>query len=120
MSRPRLSVPSGKASDGGFMRLIGLISFMPCGASAPAKTPREQEQQEHDGAERAERLAANQPDDETGEALARASGGLGSDRGRRRRLVTAVPHPGVEHAVAQVHQEIDQHHADADHEEHAR
>src|SRR5438067_1369571 len=29
MSRPRVSVPNGKAQDGGFSRLTGLIWFMP-------------------------------------------------------------------------------------------
>ena len=79
----------------------------------------EQEDDADDEADGAERLVAEQPAEEATACRCRAAAAA-RRRGRsRRRRPSAVPHLGIEQPVAEVDQQVDQHHGDADDQEHA-
>ena len=95
-SRPRLSVPNQCSADGGNSRSAGEISLKPKGAIQGPKMPTTRNSSISDAAGRAERLVAEQPQQEAGGLHRRRrhdGGGAGRDGSHQRYLTFGSSRP---------------------------
>jgi hypothetical protein len=111
-SRPRLSVPNQCVQRGRLQAFERGDVVVAVRRDPGREDAHHQEQQQQQAAGRAQRLVAEQAFGKTRRARrGRGAGGCGAGSTRR---PSAVPHLGVEQAVAQVDQQVDQHHRHAD------